>query len=155
MTEKIFASFLSKETNWQTELESLATNVHKKLNRKRCHLLIIFISEPYSNLNPQLLFAKTKDLFKSDFIIGCNSSGVIGGQTEIEMKPAISVMAMHLPGVDITPFSIFPEDLKTMIQPTDLIQKLDIYPTDKPKFLIFADPLTCNSSQLLNIFNKS
>ena len=71
------------------------------------------------------------------------------------MQPGISLMAMHLPGVAIHPFWFAPNKEKEFENSNELIQYLDIYPTDHPYFLCLADSMTCDIQNLLSVFNKT
>jgi small ligand-binding sensory domain FIST len=78
---------------------------------------------------------------------------VISGRTEVEMEPAVSMLAMHLPGVRLFPFYVSGDDTASLKKGQDLLKTLDIYPNDRPKFLCLADPMTADVTRLLDAFN--
>jgi small ligand-binding sensory domain FIST len=87
--------------------------------------------------------------------LGCNASGIIAGRREVEMKPAISILAMHLPGVRVHSFSLAPNEIARMEGGHALVSALDLYPTDKPKFLVLGDPMSCDPNRLTNLINEA
>ncbi len=155
MTQKIFSSALASDKKWQDALIKVTGKVKKDLGTKSCHIAIFFVSERYRTLDPRIVSKKIKEILGSDIVIGCNSSGVIGEESEVEMRPAISLLGMHLPGVNSLPFSMTHEQLTQLKSGTDLIKKLDLYPTDKPNFLLLADSTAYDPSKLTQFFNQA
>jgi small ligand-binding sensory domain FIST len=153
MSEKIFSSALSTQKDWQKAVKELATKVSKDLDGKPCDLLVFFVSEAFDNFDAEAFTAELGAAIPSTDFIGCNSSGVIGNKSEVEMEPAISVLAMHLPDVKLASFYIPAEDASNFANGNELINFLDIFPTDKPHFICLADPMTTDIMKLLNAFN--
>jgi len=153
MDEKIFSSALTQEDDGSKAIEELASKVNKELNGRTCDLAILFISESYRDYQPEDLLQNFRQLVQPTLLIACNSSGVIGEKNEVEMQPAMSAMAMHLPGVSFRPFTLSGLELNSIREGTDLIKALDIYPTDQPNFICLADPLSCDVNKLLQLFN--
>ncbi len=151
---KIFSSHLSKNKNWREALAEISAHIRKDLAGKSCDLLMVFLSEPYEDFDAQAFAHAVTHLIPAATVLACNSSGVIEGKREIEMEPAISAMAMHLPGVTIYPFQISEADMVGVKTGSDLIKLMDIYPTDKPKFLCLSDPNTFDVVRLMQLFNE-
>jgi len=82
-------------------------------------------------------------------LIGCSCSGVIANEQESELEPAISVLAMSLPDVRVTPFYLGSREM-----PENLVEHLDLYPTEKPNFIVLADPMSCDVDSLVKLFNE-
>jgi small ligand-binding sensory domain FIST len=153
--QKVFVSGFFKSKNWRKEIQALAGRLLQGLNERSCDLAVFFISESYKDLDPDEFSRLLTRELRCRVSIGCNASGIIAADEEIEMEPAVSVMAMHLPGVKIYPFNLSPADVESLKTGTDLIQYLDIYPTDKPRFLMLADPSSCDVMKLLEAFNDT
>ena len=153
--QKIFVSAFTTGKDWKVEAENLAAKVRKDLGGKSCDLVIFFVSEKYQNFDPAVFSGILQAKTQCTALIGCNSSGIIAGEKEIEMEPAISALAMHLPGVKIFPFYLSSSDAGAMKSGAELINSIDIYPPDKPRFICLADPMSCDISQLLNLFNEA
>ncbi len=155
MENKVFVSALSKKKDWNAAVEELSETVKKGLQGKSCDLLIFFVSEPYENLEPVSFVRAMSDALPSGTMIGCNSSGVISNDREVEMQPALSALAMHLPDVRIYPFSASGPETASIQNGNDLINFFDIYPTDKPRFICLADPSGCDIVKFLQTFNDA
>ncbi len=152
---KLFSSGLSRAKDPGKAIEELASKIHQDFQGKSCDLAVLFVSEGYEGLDAAKLAQDFKKLVSPTALIGCNSCGVIGDQNEIEMQPAISMLAMHLPSVKISPFSFSPVGLETMKSGKGLVEYLDLYPTDRPNFILLADPMSTDVNKLLSLFNES
>lgn len=155
MNPKIFSSGISKSKDWRKAAESLIEGVKKDLGYKSCDVFVFFVSEAYESFRPDALARLIQSELNPRVLIGCNSSGVIGNQKEVEMEPAISVLAMHLPEVRLLPFYFSPNELEGIKDGAGLINFLDLYPTERPHFLCLADPASCDVTTLLNCFNEA
>ena len=151
---KIFASALSRNKNWREAVTEIASHVKKELGGASCDLLLVFVSEAYEDFDPSAFSAMLGNFIPSGTVLGCNSSGVIGDSKEVEMEPALAVLAMHLEGVDIYPFQLNDGDISSLKEGTELINTLDIYPPDKPHFITFADPMTFDIVHFLQLANE-
>ena len=154
MARKIFSSGLSKNKNWREAITEIASRVKKELKDEPCDLLIAFVSEQYEDFEPTAFVNMLSQMIPNRVLIGCNSSGVIGDSSEVEMEPAVSLLAMHIPGVKIFPFQMSDTDLSSLEHGADLINLLDIYPPDKPHFICFSDPMSFDVVKFLQIFNE-
>ncbi len=154
MASKKFISALSQEKEGLAAVEAVGEKILAGLEGNPCDLAILFLSENYKNAEPEKLIEAFARKVPSRYFIGCNSSGVIGDRSEVEMEPAVSAMAMHLPGTRITPFTILPRELEALETAEELVKKIDVYPTDQPKFICLADPMSCDVTQLFRLFNE-
>lgn len=141
--------------DWRDAVSEACGRVLEKLGEHPCDMAVCFISEPYKNLDGAELAAHIQDRLPYRVLIGCNSSGVVGTEREIEMQPAFSILAMHLPGVRLYPFYFSQESGNGLSSSTELLSGLDLYPNEKPRFLLFADPMTCDIVELLSHFNAA
>ena len=153
MPEKIFVSKFSTEKNWKKAVQDLTSQVQKELAGHRCDLAVFFVSESYSNFDAQSFCDVFGQKLSPTTMIGCNSCGVIGDTSEVEMEPALSMLAMHLPDVKLTSFHISSDDAHAFKDGKDLIHFLDLYPTDQPHFMMLADPMNFDINKLLRVFN--
>lgn len=153
--EKIFSSGLSVEKEWQKALGSLAAKAKEELKGCSADLAILFVSEGYPHLNPLTLSAKLTEQLPCQVLIGCNASGIIGREQEVEMEPAISLIAMHLPGVNLHPFSMSAFEVNSLKGGTELIKRFDLYPNERPHFICFADPMSTDMEGFLQVLNEA
>lgn len=154
MEAKAFVSALSRNRTWREAVRELATKIKKDLGGRSCDLAIFFVSETYERFDPQAFSKLLTDILPYRVLLGCNSSGVISAKNEIEMEPAITMLAMHLPGVKLYPFAVPAGQIGLLESGNKLINYLDIFPTDKPRFICLADPATADINALLHGFNE-
>src|SRR5258708_2250537 len=100
---KAFCSALSTKPDWRAAVQEAAAKVAADLGGS-CDLAVLFITELYPGLEAALLPALIGEMLPYKTLIGCNSSGVIGGMREVEMEPAVTLMGIRLPGVKLSPF---------------------------------------------------
>jgi small ligand-binding sensory domain FIST len=70
------------------------------------------------------------------------------------MEPAVSILAMRLPNARVQPFSFAPSELARFDGGKDLVAALDLYPHEKPKFLVLGDPMSADPEKALSLFNE-
>ncbi len=87
--------------------------------------------------------------------LGCSSAGVITNMSEIENGPGISLILMKFDDVRIQPFYLTQADISAMEKNEEWYEFFDVYPNEKPKFLILPDPFSIEINQLLQSFNKA
>lgn len=154
MPPKIFSAAHSVGKDWRRGAEEAARKAKEGLDGRSCDAAVFFISESYGDFDPGALSALLSRLLGCPAVIGCNSSGIIGKDAEVEMEPAMSLLAMHLPEVKAVSFSLSEAQIKTLGAGTDLVKLLDVYPTDKPNFICLGDPMSCDIDKLLGLFNE-
>ncbi|MBI3566100.1 MAG: FIST C-terminal domain-containing protein [Elusimicrobia bacterium] len=155
MSAKRFADALSTNADWRKALTEAAAAARAKLGPGPCDLALAFVSQAWDDFDPE----EVSPLLARDLAplhaLGCNASGVIAGRREVESKPAVSVLAMRLPGVRVHPFTLAPGELKRMDDGRALVSTLDLYPTDAPKFLALGDPMSCDPEKLSALINDA
>jgi small ligand-binding sensory domain FIST len=153
-SEKRFADAMSVDKDWRKAAAEAARAARAKLGPLPCDLALIFVSQVWDDFDPAELSSILAKELAPLHSLGCNASGVISGRREVEMKPAIAVLAMRLPGVKLHSFSFTPGELSKMEDGRALVAALDLYPTDNPKFLAFGDPMSCDPDHLTGLINS-
>lgn len=152
---KRFADGMSTDPDWRKAVAEAARNARAKFGSGPCDLALIFVSQAWDSFDPgELSEILARDLAPLH-ALGCNASGAISGRREVEMKPAVSILAMRLPGARVHPFSLTPRELERMEDGRALVAALDLYPTDKPKFLAVGDPMSCDPDRLTALINDA
>lgn len=153
--QKAFASGLSKHKDYRHAIREVCSSIRKGLGSQSCDLALFFVSETYTDLDPQVLIGEFRDTLSCRALLGCNSAGVVGNDREIEMEPAIAAIGMHLPGVRLQPFTFTGDQVRDFRTGAELIKSFDLYPTEKPHFICLADPHSCDVVHLLDEFNAA
>jgi len=104
---------------------------------------------PWSPYDPLELFQAIKEHGNIRHLICCPCAGIVGGEREIEGRPSASLMLMRLPQVKIVPFALSQAVLETLKLKEDWYDLLEVYPNEKPSFLVFADPFAFDHNAFL------
>ncbi len=155
MSAKRFADGMSTAPDWRRAIAEAASAARAKLGNGPCDLALVFVSQAWDDFDPEQVSPLLARDLAPLHTLGCNASGAIAGRREVEMKPAVSVLAMSLPGVRVFPFTLAPGELNRLEDGRALVSMLDLYPTDKPKFLALGDPLSCDPEKLSALFNDA
>lgn len=146
-------SALSTKPSLEAAVQDVADQL-KARSHTQPDLGLVFISSAfaseYARLLPLLQAALPLPCW-----VGCSGGGVVGTQPpdepcEIEQKPALSVCAATLPGVEVTSFYLQEDDLPDLDSPPDAwIEAVGVDPADQPHFILLADPFTSSINELL------
>lgn len=151
---KRFASAISTAPDWRVALGEVAAEARRGLSGAPCDAAALFVSAFHAEAAPDALAAELIDLLGPKHVIGCSCSGVIANDRESELEPAVSLLAMSLPEARILPFSLSARDTINLGAGAELVARLDLYPTDRPKFLLLADPMSCDIDNILRLVNE-
>jgi small ligand-binding sensory domain FIST len=139
-----------------TEADSSAQIVSELLSgvEGEFDLGILYIC-PWPPYEPSELFQAIKAKGNLRHLICCTCAGIIGGEREIEGRPSASLMLMRLPQVKIVPFVISQPVLETIKVNEDWYNFFEVYPNEKPSFLVFADPFAFDGNGFLAGLNQA
>ena len=109
--------------------------------RERPDVLIAFVD---SHFAPQYgeIAARLIEETGATYLVGCTGQAVIGAGFESEAEPAVSVLALHLPGVTLTPLALVSnEGIEAVLDEVERVQAT--------AWLVFADPFSVQPEALL------
>ncbi|MDX6770049.1 MAG: FIST C-terminal domain-containing protein [Elusimicrobiota bacterium] len=152
---KRFVEALSTLPDWRAALVEACQRARAKLGPVPCDLALVFVSQTWPEFDAQELPAILAKELAPLHSLGCNASGVIAGRREVEMEPGVSVLAMRLPGVSVRGLHFAPSELDRLEDGAALVAALDLYPTEKPKFITFGDPMTCDAEKWLGLLTAA
>ncbi len=146
------ASGISQRADWRDALaEALAQT--GPLRGGEADLLFLFASAAYAGDFDQLL-AEAAAATRARVLIGCSGQGVIGLAREIEDEPALSLLALRLPGAVLRPAHITQADLERYQRPEQW-NTLTGIPQSVNALLLFADPFTLDAERLLAVLSHA
>ena len=152
---KHFAEGFSEDIDWRKAATAAARAARSRLGSAPCDLALVFAAETWADFDPLELSAILAKQLAPLRVLGCNASGVIAGRKEVEMLPAISILAMRLPGVRVQPFSLTQAELAKFDNGAALVAELDLYPNEKPKFIMLGDPMSADPERAASLFNEA
>ena len=144
-----WASCVSTQETIEACVEETVAGVAEQLAGKDADLTVIFVSPHFRTQYraiPQLL----RDRMPVGLPLGCSGGGIIGGGKEIEQKPAFSLTAAHLPGVDLKTIQTDTMNLPDPdTAPSIWHEWLGVDPATNPNFIVLADPFSFRAEEFL------
>lgn len=149
---KRFVESLSTLPDWRAAVSEAARRARAKLGPVPCDLALVFVSQTWPDFDPVEMTAVLARELAPLHSLGCNASGVIAGRREVEMEPAVSILAMRLPATTVRAAHFAPGELRRLEDGQALVAALDLYPTEKPRFITLGDPMSCDAEKWLELF---
>ena len=144
-----WASAVSEQADLTRAVEECAGGVRSRLGDLAPDLAVIFVSSHYERDYDDVARHVEENLATAR-IFGCSSGGVIGGGLEVEQRPAVSITAAVLPGVEIVGFYLDQENLPDPDSGPGAWEELaKVSPGQDPQFIMLADPLSFQVQDLL------
>ena len=145
-----WASALSQQTTLRQALDECAASIRASMGDTAADLAVVFASSEYASDYADLPAMVAEMLGPQALLLGCTGGGIIGGGTEIEQEPAVSITVASLPGVNIKPIRLDGDALPDMDAPPDRWHEaLGVDPSDEPQFVLLADPMSFPAQNLL------
>ncbi|MBW1881259.1 MAG: FIST C-terminal domain-containing protein [Deltaproteobacteria bacterium] len=144
-----WVSAISQAESTDAALFEIISLVRGQLGAERPDLLLAFVSnhhEPaYAAVSRGLNSA-----FSGALLLGCSAGAVIGGGTEVEGSPGLSVTAAVLPGVDIHPFHLVAGDMPSLeAEPGTWATAFGLQRMPPPCIMVIPDPHTTPTEVLV------
>ncbi len=136
-----WASAISELSTLREALEQCAASIRDQLGEAP-QLAVAFVSphyQPdYASVGPML-----SELLGAEHTFGCSGGGIIGAGLEVEQRPALSITAAALPGVDIEAFHLDGDKLPDLdAGPDKWTELLGVSENQEPQFVLLADPFS-------------
>jgi small ligand-binding sensory domain FIST len=144
-----WASCVSTQETIEACIEEAVADVTRQLDGKEANLTVIFVSPHFRTQYraiPQLL----RNRMKVGLLLGCSGGGIIGGGKEIEQKPAFSLTAAHLPGVELQAIQTDTMNMPDPDTAPSVWQEwLGVDVAKNPNFIVLADPFSFRAEEFL------
>ncbi|MBL8012260.1 MAG: FIST C-terminal domain-containing protein [Candidatus Omnitrophica bacterium] len=144
-----FISRLADTTTKTKIVDQLLTGVSGEFD-----LAVLFVN-PMQPYDAKSVYQQVESRIKIKNFLCVTCAGVIGSQREIEYQPAASLLLARLPDVDIKPFYLDQSQLDEFQKSEDVYKFFEIYPHEKPVFLVMPDPFLFDPAQFLDLINHA
>lgn len=145
-----WASHLSTQETIEACIEEAAAAVTEQLAGREADLILAFVS-PHFRTQYRSIPRLLKDRMPAGLLLGCSGGGIIGGGKEIEQKPAFSLTAAHLPGVDLQAIRSDTQNLPDPdTAPSVWREWLGVDAAKNPNFILLADPFSFRGEEFLS-----
>ncbi len=149
-----FAAALTTKKDPLDAIHDLVSQVRLELGPEKTDLALLFVHPEFL---PQLneIYEPLRSAIGARHWIGCSGASIIGGHREVENEPAISLLVAQLPEVEIVPFTVTQHELEESSGPGFWHFQLEVTPDDNPNILLFADPFSIQSMQLVGALGEA
>jgi small ligand-binding sensory domain FIST len=117
-------------------------------------LAILFVT-PVGSYDAKEIYQEIEAKVCIRNFLSCTCAGIIGNQHEIEGRPSAVLMLARLPDVTIRPFYIDQNQLDELQKPEDIYKFFEVFPNERPSFLVLPDPFLIDSNQFLGQINQA
>ena len=153
-----FASAVSDDADLDVAISAIAAALRRAMAQAPIDLLIVAVTPHHAarwaTLAANLRGALRGTLAASTCVIGGSGVGVVGDGHEVEQRCGLSVLAAHLPGVTLQPFTIAPTALPAADSDDDrdevwaaLLPAPDAAPP--AAVLLFSEPYAIDTERLV------
>lgn len=133
------------DEQWENALQQALEQID---DLKQIDAVIFFASSFYAEHYPAML-ARIQEATRTRLIIGCSGEAIIGHNLELEDTPALSLLALSLPGATLQPVRLTQAMIDTCETPFSWRARLDVQVKDVNAWLILADPFHLEIEQLI------
>ncbi len=142
------ASGIGRQGNWRDALAEALGQMPGLRGEEVVDLCFLFASHEYADDFGALL-AEASVSTRARLMIGCSGQGVIGAGREIEGEPALTLLALRLPGAALRSARITQADLEHRRWPKDWHAFTGVPPERANAWFVFGDPFTLDAERLL------
>lgn len=144
-----WASAISEQPALGDAVGECVAGVLGQLGKETPHLAVTFVS-PHYQADYQNLVPLVRQALPAAQLFGCSGGGIIGNGLEVEQRPAVSITAAALPGVEIVEFHLESDGLPDLdAGPGSWEQLLNVTDSQDPQFVMLADPFSFPVQNLL------
>jgi small ligand-binding sensory domain FIST len=150
----LWASAVSTERRLDQAVGQAAADLRQRLGGAAPDLVLCFCTHHHrSDWNdlPRLL----RDECGDTVVIGCSGGGTIGGGCELEERSALVLAAALLPGVDIRPFHLGPDEIPEPEAAPDFWRARLGLEGDPSAVLLLPEPHSCDSQLLIDSLDRA
>ena len=144
-----WASALTQQTDPLAAGDTLALEIREQLEGASAHLLLVFAQIAQADALGAVV-ERLQHAHPEARVVGCTGGSVLASGSEPEGRPAVAVLAAHLPDVAVVPFRVTEVLLRqVMADPTTWHRHLDLVPEQRPVFVLLPDPFTTRADALV------
>lgn len=136
---------ISANPDWRAALDSVLAEI----GDLKPDVAFLFASAAYQEHFPDLA-RHAWERAGSMLLVGCSGAGVIGCGREAEEEPALSILAVSLPGATLRPVRFTQHQLETVEDPGALRERIGVSAEEGANWLVFADPFRTDASLLID-----
>lgn len=153
-TSMKFASAISAASDASAAFGEALGKVTARVPAAETHLALFFATAHFEE-ELDALVEKLADALPDAVLIGATAEGVIGGSSELERRPGLSLLTARLPGVDIRPFVLTQAQIAAAASPAAWESLVGASRESQPVFVALADPFSIDVHRCVEGLNES
>ena len=144
-----WASAISEQPDLGFAIGECIGSLESQLGGQPPDLAVVFVS-PHHRTEYGKVVSLVRQYLPTARVFGCSGGGIIGNGVEVEQRPAVSITAGVLPGVEIVEFHLEADAIPDLDAGPGLWEELvKVTPSDDPQFVMVADPFSFPTQNLL------
>ena len=144
-----WASAISEQPDLGFAIGECVGSLENQLDGQQPDLAVVFVS-PHHRAEYGKVVSLVREYLPNARVFGCSGGGIIGNGVEVEQRPAVSVTAGVLPGVEIVEFHVEANDVPDLdAGPNSWEELVKVTAGDDPHFVMLADPFSFPTQNLL------
>lgn len=147
MDEPYVQAVVVTNPRWERALEAILARVNKE---SAPDLVVLFASGAYADYFPAIIRTVRRET-GYPLLIGCSGQGVVGSGIELEDVPALSLLALTLPGASLHAVRFTQEALDAYPEPMEWRTHLKLPLDDVNAWLVLADPFRLDCEDLVDV----
>ena len=148
------ASAFSNNPDWEKALTEVLVQTKAGIGDVPAHLALVFINSTFQRRYGDIL-SRIRTAAKTELLAGCSGYGVVGQATEIEGRPALSLLLLSLPDAELTATHFTQRQIEESNGPAFWHLETGVLPDDVNAWLLFADPFQTDCERLLRELNEA
>lgn len=149
-----FASAATRELDTGRAAAAIVADLERQLGGSSCRpdLVLFFATRPHVRTSG-VIVSTFQDAWGDASILGATATAVLHASASATSRPSLTAMAASLPGVRLLPFRLKLDDFEQTPVCLEKWQNLLEALPDPDLFLIFADPFTTPTVEMLETLN--
>jgi small ligand-binding sensory domain FIST len=144
-----WASAISEQPDLGFAIGECIGSLESQLGGQSADLAVVFVS-PHHRAEYGKVVSLVRQYLPAARVFGCSGGGIIGNGVEVEQRPAVSITAGVLPGVEIVEFHLEADAIPDLdAGPGSWEELVKVTAGDDPQFVMVADPFSFPTQNLL------
>lgn len=148
------AAAITRSMDWQEAIDRAIEEASAGSEAGTADLALVFASADYAE-HLEAMLARVQRATGAGLLAGCSGQGIIGPEREIEGEPAVSLMALRMPGAMLRACHISQEQVDRFETPEAWCEHTGISRDEVNGWLMFADPFHMDVETLLDGFSSA
>jgi small ligand-binding sensory domain FIST len=146
---------IARDASWERALDEVLRQTSGVIESSgQADLVFLFASAAYAH-DFLALVRRAREATGARVLVGCSGQGIVGPEREIEGEPAISLLALSLPGAVLRPVLINQRTIESCEEPGDWSDVTGVERDAVNGWFLFADPFGIDAERLVEALSDA